>query len=122
MAANRISTKTEVDPDGYVAPPLDGVWASPPYFHNGSVPTLWHVLNPSERPTVWRRTAEEIDHEKIGFQIEVVDKVPLAEPDVAIRRSYFDTRRFGKSNAGHNFPDELSPEEKLAVLEYLKTL
>ncbi len=114
--------ETEVDPDGYVAPPLDGVWASPPYFHNGSVPTLWHVLNPSERPTVWRRTAEDIDHEKVGFQIEVVDKVPLGEPDVAIRRSYFDTRRFGKSNAGHNFPDQLSPEEKLAVLEYLKTL
>jgi mono/diheme cytochrome c family protein len=114
--------QTEVDPDGYVAPPLDGVWASPPYFHNGSVPTLWHVLNPSERPTVWRRTAEAIDHEKIGFQIEVVDKVPLGEPDVAIRRSYFDTRRFGKTNAGHHFPDELSQAEKVAVLEYLKTL
>ncbi len=37
------------EPDGYVAPPLDGIWASAPYFHNGSVPTLWHVLNPDER-------------------------------------------------------------------------
>ncbi len=114
--------ETIVDPDGYVAPPLDGVWASPPYFHNGSVPTLWHLLNPSERPTVWRRTAEEIDPERIGFQIEIAQKVPLAEPDVAIRRSYFDTRRFGKSNSGHIFPDQLSNEQKFAVLEYLKTL
>jgi cytochrome c peroxidase len=44
------------DPGGYVAPPLDGVWASAPYFHNGSVPTLWHVLNPAKRPAVWQRT------------------------------------------------------------------
>ncbi len=114
--------KTVVDPDGYVAPPLDGVWASPPYFHNGSVPTLWHVLNPSDRPTVWRRVAEQIDDERIGFQIEVVDKVPLGQRDVAIRRSYFDTQRFGKSNAGHDYPNELTQAEKHAVLEYLKTL
>lgn len=114
--------ETVVDPEGYVAPPLDGVWASPPYFHNGSVPTLWHVLNPLERPTIWRRVAEEIDHERIGFQIEVVKRVPLEQRDVAIRRSYFDTRRFGKSNAGHDFPDQLSVDEKWAVLEYLKML
>ena len=41
------------DPGGYVAPPLDGIWASAPYFHNGSVPTLWHVL-------ARRRTAEDL--------------------------------------------------------------
>ncbi|MFK8111526.1 MAG: hypothetical protein AB8B91_04975 [Rubripirellula sp.] len=114
--------ETVVDPDGYVAPPLDGVWASPPYFHNGSVPTLWHVLNPKQRPQVWRRVGEEIDAERVGFQIEAVEKISYTETDVAIRRSYFDTRRFGKSNAGHEFPDQLSSEEKLAVLEYLKTL
>ncbi|MGB7324621.1 MAG: hypothetical protein WBD31_07105 [Rubripirellula sp.] len=113
---------TVVDPDGYVAPPLDGVWASPPYFHNGSVPTLWDVLHPADRPTVWRRTAEILDAEKVGFQVEVVPKTPLDEPDVAIRRSYFDTRRFGKSSAGHDYPDVLSEPEKRAVLEYLKKL
>ncbi|WP_246114422.1 c-type cytochrome [Rubripirellula tenax] len=114
--------KTIVDPKGYVAPPLDGVWASPPYFHNGSVPTLWHVLHPSERPTVWRRNSDAMDSERVGFQIDVVEKVPLTEPDVAIRRSFFDTRRFGKSNAGHDYPDVLSESDKRAVLEYLKTL
>ncbi|MCG8650610.1 MAG: c-type cytochrome, partial [Pirellulales bacterium] len=113
---------TLVDPDGYVAPPLDGVWASPPYFHNGSVPTLWHVMHPPQRPVIWRRTAEAMDPDKIGFQIEAVEKVPLSEPDVAVRRSYFDTRRFGKSSAGHDYPNQLTEPEKTAVLEYLKTL
>lgn len=113
---------TLTDPKGYVAPPLDGVWASAPYFHNGSVPTLWHVLHPSERPTVWRRTSEAMDVRKIGLTVEEVERVPLEEPDVAIRRGYFDTRRFGKSAAGHDYPDALDEDEKLAVLEYLKTL
>ncbi|WP_164103472.1 c-type cytochrome [Candidatus Laterigemmans baculatus] len=114
--------QTVVEPDGYLAPPLDGVWASPPYFHNGSVPTLWHVLHPEERPVVWRRSAVEIDSERIGFQIEEVDRVPLDEPDIAVRRQYFDTRQLGKSAAGHDFPSALSEAERRAVLEYLKTL
>lgn len=114
--------RTIVDPDGYVAPPLDGIWASPPYFHNGSVPTLWHLLNPDQRPTVWRRVSEALDEQRVGFQIEIAERVPWDDPDVAVRRSYFDTRRRGKSNEGHDFPAVLSRSEKLAVLEYLKTL
>lgn len=113
---------TVVDPPGYVAPPLDGVWASPPYFHNGSVPTLWHVLNPDDRPEVWRRSDVAMNHEKVGFQIEVVKRVPWEEPDAAVRREYMDTRRFGKSASGHDFGLELEPDERIAVLEYLKTL
>ncbi len=114
--------ETEIDPDGYVAPPLDGVWASAPYFHNGSVPTLWDVLNPQQRPTVWRPIATEMDPQKIGLTVEAVSGVPEDETDVAVKRSYFDTRKFGKSNRGHDFPDSLSESEKLQVLEYLKTL
>jgi len=110
------------NPGGYVAPPLDGVWASPPYFHNGSVPTLWHVLHPDERPVIWHRTAERIDRERVGFVIDEPDAFPWDESDVAIRRTYFDTRRPGKSNSGHLFPNELSEAERTAVLEYLKTL
>ncbi len=114
--------ETLTDPDGYVAPPLDGVWASAPYFHNGSVPTLWHVLHPSKRPVVWRPMGTEMDESKVGLTFETVERVPLENPDVAIRRSYFDTRRFGKSAAGHDYPDQLDESEKRAVLEYLKTL
>ena len=45
----------EQDIIGYQAPPLYGVWATAPYFHNGSVPTIEEVLNSSERPQIWQR-------------------------------------------------------------------
>ena len=41
--------------NGYIAPPLDGVWITAPYFHNGSVPTIEAVLNSKFRPTYWTR-------------------------------------------------------------------
>ncbi len=43
---------------GYLAQPLYGVWASAPYFHNGSVPTVWDVLDSSARPLFWRRMSK----------------------------------------------------------------
>jgi processive rubber oxygenase RoxA-like protein len=110
------------DPDGYVAPPLDGAWASAPYFHNGSVPTLWHVLHPSERPAVWRRKNNTYDSNRVGPQIESFDDLPPDAKDGWRRRQYFDTRAFGKSASGHDFPSALTEGEKQAVLEYLKTL
>ncbi len=111
------------DPGGYVAPPLDGIWATAPYFHNGSVPTLWHVLHPADRPVVWKRTLDGYDQEKVGLEIETLSDLPAdATRSNARRRLYFDTRDFGKSAAGHLFPSALSEPEKRAVLEYLKTL
>jgi mono/diheme cytochrome c family protein len=111
-----------VKPAGYVAPPLDGIWASAPYLHNGSVPTLWHLLHPDERPIVWQRSEDGYDRAKIGLQIEEFDELPAAARVPAEKRRYFDARKFGKSAAGHLFPDELTEEQKRAVLEYLKTL
>src|SRR5262249_46868245 len=64
------------EPAGYVAPPLDGVWASGPYFHNGSVPTLWHVLHPAQRPMVWRRLADAYDAERVGPKAELLTELP----------------------------------------------
>jgi mono/diheme cytochrome c family protein len=111
------------DPGGYVAPPLDGVWASAPYFHNGSVPTLWHVLNSRERPHVWRRTSDDAyDRAKVGLEVESLNSLPAGIGSNAERRRYFDTAKKGKSAAGHTFPDKLGQEEKQALLEYLKTL
>jgi mono/diheme cytochrome c family protein len=110
------------DPGGYVAPPLDGIWASSPYFHNGSVPTLWHVLHPAERPIVWKRSANDFDSARVGWKTESFDKLPPHITDGWQKRDYFDTRSFGKSSAGHDFPDALTEDEKRAVLEYLKTL
>ena len=110
------------DPGGYVAPPLDGVWASAPYFHNGSVPTLWHVLHPEKRPTVWLRTEDGYDRERGGLEVAEHERIPPGQLSLKARRRFFDTRRRGKSASGHDFPDVLGPEEKRAVLEYLKTL
>jgi mono/diheme cytochrome c family protein len=66
------------DPGGYVAPPLNGIWASAPYLHNGSVPTLWHVLHPDERPVVWRRTEEGYDRSQVGLEVTSLEDLPIS--------------------------------------------
>lgn len=119
--ANMGQQNTLEEVDGYVAPPLDGIWASAPYLHNGSVPTLWHLLHPESRPKVWRRTHIAPDTERIGFQVEELERVPnrLSAEE---RRRYFDTRGRGKSSSGHDYPATLSSEDRSDLLEYLKTL
>lgn len=112
----------ETNPIGYVAPPLDGIWASGPYFHNGSVPTLWHLMHPEERPKVWKRTEDGYDTNRVGLEIRELEDIPRTAKTPADRRRYFDTRIPGKSAAGHRFPELLTEPEKEAVLEYLKTL
>ena len=111
----------ELSPGGYVAPPLDGIWASAPYLHNGSVPTLWHLLHPDERPDVWRRTTGEYDVQHVGLKIAEYKELPDVRRS-ADRRHYFDSTQAGKSHRGHRYPDALAEDEKRAVLEYLKTL
>ena len=107
------------DPGGYVAPPLDGVWASAPYFHNGSVPTLAGVLSPEDRPTIWRRTEDGYDRDRVGLEVTELTDMPTSDARFA-----FDARRAdtGKTNGGHDFAAELPADEKRALLEYLKTL
>lgn len=122
--------ETIINPQGYVAPPLHGIWASAPYLHNGSVPTLWHILHPVERPKVWRRKRlvdgnpphATFDQDQVGLAIVELDKMPRFLFSKHERRQIFDTSGRGKSAAGHTFPDALSEVEKAAVLEYLKTL
>lgn len=107
---------------GYLAQPLDGIWASAPYFHNGSVPTLHHVFNIDERPAVWKRTDTGYDPERVGLEVTEYDNAPDL-PAGRERRLYYDTSVVGSSNSGHTFPDDkLDDDEKIAVLEYLKTL
>ncbi len=120
--ADSADLRDREEPTGYVAPPLDGVWASAPYFHNGSVPTLWHVLHPPERPVVWRRSPTGYDDARVGLEVDAFSEVPTDVRRPSERRHYFDTRKPGKSAAGHDFADVLSEDEKQALLEYLKTL
>lgn len=114
-------TGVRTDPGGYVAPPLDGIWASAPYLHNGSVPTLWHLLHPDSRPTVWRRHPTAYDPNRVGLVSDVAEDRPPSE-DAHESRGWFDTRGRGKSAAGHTFPARLTLAERRALLEYLKTL
>lgn len=115
--------KIEPKPVGYLAPPLDGIWASAPYLHNGSVPTLWHLLRPDERPAIWTRRGGEYDSQRVGLGVDAFTELPAeGRRSAADRRRYFETKRFGKSNSGHLYPNDLTDEEKNAVLEYLKTL
>ena len=120
--SDAVGMKYRESPTGYVAPSLDGIWASAPYFHNGSVPTLWHVLHPGERPTVWRRTPSGYDDARVGLEVEELAEMPPGRLRSSDRRTFFDTRKTGKSAAGHDFPDALTEDEKTAVLEYLKTI
>src|SRR5262249_690484 len=79
-----------IEPPGSLAPPLDGVWASAPYFHNGAAPTLWAVMNPSKRPKVWKRTEDGYDQKKVGLEVEEFQAVPENLPSRE-RRMYYDT-------------------------------
>jgi mono/diheme cytochrome c family protein len=102
---------------GYVAPPLDGIWATAPYLHNGSVPTLDDLLNSAQRPAKWSRTFDnkaDFDPVKMGIKY----KVETAKADVKT----YDTTTYAYGNGGHYFGDKLTADERKAVIEYLKTL
>jgi len=112
----------ETNPDGYVAPPLDGIWASAPYFHNGSVSDALAMSCTPVRPSLWKPNEDGFDREKVGLEIETFERIPAIDKSAVRRRRYFDTSLPGKSPQGHLFPDELSEDEKQAVLEYLKSI
>ena len=103
-------------PDGYVAPPLRGVWATAPYLHNGSVPTLAAFLELTDRPHYWRASVDGFDEEAIGLRYETFTERAPSDIDI------FDTTRLGKSSAGHLFHRSLTTDERRDVLEYLKSL
>jgi mono/diheme cytochrome c family protein len=114
-----------VEPKGYQAPPLDSVWATAPYFHNGAAPTLYDVLSSKTRPRLFTRSyrtdLDDYDAVKVGWKVTVLDRVPDHLSPLE-RRKIYDTTQRGRSNAGHTFGDALSDAERRAVIEYLKKL
>ncbi len=100
---------------GYVAPPLDGVWATAPYLHNGSVPTIYDLLKSDQRPEFWRRSYGDVeyDHQKLGW----IYTSPSSKTD----KQTYDANLLGYGNHGHTFGDHLSESDRMAVIEYLKT-
>jgi mono/diheme cytochrome c family protein len=97
----------------YRARPLNGMWATAPYLHNGSVPDMVELLKPAaERPTTFYVGNWEFDPERLGFEWQS----PFAEG------FKFDTTVTGNSNAGHEHGTQLSEGDQRALIEYLKTL
>ncbi|MGE8153543.1 di-heme-cytochrome C peroxidase [Pseudomonas vancouverensis] len=106
----------------YKARPLDGIWATAPFLHNGSVPSLYQLLSPQdERATTFYKGTFEYDPQHLGYRTEAFDNGFV-----------FDTRISGNHNSGHEFRAGklgngvigrwLLPEERWALLEYLKVL
>lgn len=100
---------------GYANAPLDGLWLRAPYLHNGSVPSLWDLLQPaSQRPKTFHRGNDLYDPKRMGF---VSDQAT----DGQRRFFLYDTRVPGNGNAGHDYGTTLPAADKWALIEHLKT-
>jgi len=134
-APNEETVSRKVKKIGYVPPPLKGIWASAPYFHNGSVPTLEGVLNSSSRPQVWTMDIDPFNYNKdqVGLvyqEVSEIDykemslkqkKTSLRSKHLVYRRTY-NTSEFGRSNSGHTKGDRLTKLEREELIEFLKML
>jgi hypothetical protein len=104
----------------YKAAPRDGVWATPPFMHNGSVPNLYEMLVPASERTKKFHVGREFDPVKVGVDISGTTGFLV------------DTSLRGNSNAGHSFEDgplgngvigpRLTEEQRWALVEYLKSI
>ncbi|MCG5508755.1 cytochrome c [Ectothiorhodospira lacustris] len=108
-----------VKTQGYANHPLDGLWLRGPFLHNGSVPTLYHLLLPPEqRPTTFLRGSDIMDPERVGFVSPPCDP---GEPDPP-GFFCFDTRLPGNGNGGHDYATaSLTAAQRAALLAYLRT-
>ena len=129
------------DRNGYKADMLHGIWARAPYLHNGSVPTLLHLMCPDTRPAIFLRGNLYYDERMVGFEWAIKPKDRYGPHD-AINVKDYNTHESGRSNGGHTYLSDLCPDtstldpvadreeiEKRVLeteigdlLEYLKTL
>jgi hypothetical protein len=115
----------------YRTRPLNGVWATSPYLHNGSVPNLYELLSPGEeRSRVVFLGNREFDPVNVGFVHDRHEQgYTVLRPAKGCEKQ---ERTDGNCNRGHEFRDGprgggtigrlLTPEERWALVEYLKTL
>ena len=109
-AARRMVAAMQEAKFAYKARPLNGIWATAPFLHNGSVPSLWELLkDPADRVAQFRVGSRDFDEQNVGLDIKGGTFV-------------FDTARPGNSNKGHAFGTGLTEEQKRALLEFLKKL
>ena len=120
---------------GYVPPPLDGIFARFPYFHNNSIPNLCALMTPpSSRPRTYysgevKDPSRDFDPECVGYPVG--SKTPVAWRTARDSKEHlFDTTRPGLSNEGHyrkiftreDGSEKFTPSEKRDLIEFLKTL
>ena len=112
--------------DAYAAPPLTGIWASAPYLHNGSVPTLWHLMRPDQRPRKFFVGGHSLDMQKVGIRGREDGTggwVPFEDHTPWALTEEIDVSAYGLGNQGHESEfNTLTEDEKDALLEYLKLL
>ena len=126
--------------NGYANAPLDGLWLRAPYLHNGSVPTLAALLSPAEeRPGAFLRGYDVYDPHAMGFISDPDDIDPSVRPLLFCYVTRADAAALcpaevppmngtcdggvcrGNGNGGHLWGTELPPDDKRALIEYLKT-
>jgi hypothetical protein len=96
----------------YSARPLNGIWATGPFLHNGSVPTLDDLLQPaSKRPEKFVVGNREFDPIKLGYVSDRKDQEPN-----------FNTQIDGNHNTGHEYGTKLEEKDRKDLLEYLKSM
>ncbi|MEO8145983.1 MAG: hypothetical protein ABI723_00035 [Bacteroidia bacterium] len=110
---------------GYVAPILSGVWATAPYLHNGSVPTIYDIMHPETRPAQFYVGGHQLDYKKMGIKGEMHNGVYMYPKGYQAWSEFeiYDTSQPGMSNSGHTEQfRNLGEKEKDCILEFLKTL
>jgi hypothetical protein len=93
---------------------LNGIWATAPYLHNGSVPNLWELLKPAkERRTTFMVGSRVFDPRNVGYD---ADQSPFRNGRFVAEPAN------GNGNGGHEYGTKLTEDERWAIIEYLKTL
>lgn len=132
----------------YKPRPLAGIWATPPFLHNGSVPTIYDLLSPArDRPVTFHVGSREFDPVLLGIydglgRGAAVPPDPARPSRAAMERFWiFDTAKDGNHHTGHEFDTEYDPvkverhepqsrpgligpllthDERMAIIEHLK--